>query len=332
MRNDRPRIKGSKEWVVKIELPLKSRDAYILRRLSFVVTVVFGLGIFAVSAQSAQWQQDAGGKMAFDVASVKPNNSNDQANAVFPLGPGDAFAPSGGLFWATNQPLIAYVRFAYKLGQSDLPGLPNWAYSERFDIEARKQGNATKDQFRLMLQSLLADRFKLAMHTATKQGAVFGLVLQKRGRTGPQLRHSDSCSTAGSPGTSQKPAATPSSSLFSQLSSIPCNSIGQLPDNRPGLGMIGGKAVTIARIAGFLTNPYTGVDRPVLDRTRFTGTFDFVLEWSVSDPSETTAAQPDTPGPSFLEALQERLGLKLQSSTGPVQFLVVDHVEHPSEN
>src|SRR5580704_837974 len=84
-----------------------------------------------------QWQSDAGGKMAFDVASVRPNKSNDQANSNFPLGPGDGYAPNGGLFTATNQPLIAYIGFPYKLRQSDLPGLRAWVYDDRFDIEAR---------------------------------------------------------------------------------------------------------------------------------------------------------------------------------------------------
>ncbi len=77
--------------------------------------------------------------MAFDIASVREDKSSVPANSRFPLGPGDAYAP-GGLFSSTNQPLIVYLRFAYKLPQSDLLGLPAWVYDDRFDIEARARG------------------------------------------------------------------------------------------------------------------------------------------------------------------------------------------------
>jgi uncharacterized protein (TIGR03435 family) len=117
--------------------------------------------------------------MAFDVASVKPNTSNAPAHSRFPLGPGDGYVSNGGLFAATNQPLIVYLRFAFKLGQSDLPDLPAWVYNDRFDIEARAQGNPTKDQTRLMMQSLVADRFNLTRHTERRTKPVFNLMLSK---------------------------------------------------------------------------------------------------------------------------------------------------------
>jgi uncharacterized protein (TIGR03435 family) len=89
--------------------------------------------------------------------------------------------------------------------------------------------------------------------------------------------------------------------------------------------------VTIGRIAGVLTNPFTGVDRSVLDRTGLTGTFDFSLEWSLApDSAQPLGSQPEDPGPTFLEALQQQLGLKLKSTKGPVDVLVIDHVEHPT--
>jgi bla regulator protein blaR1 len=82
-----------------------------------------------------------------------------------------------------------------------------------------------------------------------------------------------------------------------------------------------------------LKNPYTGVDRPVLDRTGLTGTFDFSLEWSQEpDPARPPGSQSEDTGRSFLEALQEQLGLKLKPTTGPVDVLVIDHVEEPSAN
>ena len=245
--------------------------------------------------QSLKEMETAGVRMAFDVASVKPNTSNDPANSRFPLGPGDGYVPNGGLFAATNQPLIVYLRFAYKLGQSDLLGLPAWVYSDQFDIEARAQGNPTKDQTRLMMQSLLADRFKLTGHSERRTKPVFNLMLSKAGATGPQLRShaaDDSCVTVSMP---QAPGAAPpaersapSSTSGVQLPPIPCGSIGPVPASAPGWGRLAGRAVTIARLAGFLTNPFTGVDRPVLDRTGLDGAFDFSLEWSLAPDS----AQP----------------------------------------
>src|ERR1700680_5021287 len=165
----------------------------------------------------------AGVRMAFDVTSVKPNTSNAPAASRFPLGPGDGYTP-GGLFSATNQPLIVYLRFAYKLGQSDLLGLPAWIYDDRFDIQARAPGNPTKGQMRLMMQALLADRFKLITHTARQTKPVFNLVLAKVGKTGPQLQaHSENCSTSSTPQPpGVAPPAAPSSTSGLQLPPIPC--------------------------------------------------------------------------------------------------------------
>jgi uncharacterized protein (TIGR03435 family) len=290
--------------------------------------------------QSLEEMEAAGVRMAFDVASVKPNMSNAPADARYPMGPGDAYVPNGGIFSAASQPLIVYLRFAFKLGQSDLLGLPAWVYNDRFDIEARAQGNPTKDQVRLMMQSLLADRFRLTTHTARRTKPVFDLMLSKAGKTGPQLHahaNDGSCATAPIP---QAPGAppralpsAPSSTLGLQLPPIPCDSIGPIPASAPGRWRLVGRRVTIGRIAGFLTNPATGVDRPVLDRTGLTGTFDFSVEWSSApDSAQPLGSPPEETGPTFLQALQEQLGLKLKSTTGPVDVLVIDHVEQPSLN
>ena len=280
----------------------------------------------------------AGVRITFDVASVKANMSDAPANSRYPLGPGDAYVPNGSFFAATNQALIAYLRFAYKLGQSDLLGLLTWVYDDRFDIEARAQGNPTKDQVRLMMQSLLTDRFNLKVHTERQIKPVFDLALAKTGKIGPQIQvHSDdgSCSTAAAQQTpsTASPATAPSSTSGLQLPPIPCDSIGPIPASATGKGRLGGRRVTIGQIAGFLTNPYTGVDRPVFDRTGLVGTYDFTLEWSLeADSAQPPGGQLNATGPTFLEALREQLGFKLKSSTGPFNVLVIDQVEHPSPN
>src|ERR1700730_5923306 len=156
--------------------------------------------------QTPQWQIDAGGKMEFDVASVKQDTtppSPQTVNSNVPLGPQDMYSPTGGLLSATNVPLLQYMVFAYKLTpnqvQSVLSSLPKWATTNRYDIQARVAGNPAKDQFRLMMQALLADRFKLAIHYEIKQQPIFALVLDKPGKLGPKIQPhpADSpCSTA----------------------------------------------------------------------------------------------------------------------------------------
>lgn len=289
--------------------------------------------------QSLTEMTATGIRMAFDVESVKPNTSDAPASSRYPLGPGDAYVPNGNVFAATNQALIVYLRFAHKLGQSDLLGLPGWVYNDRFDIEARAQGSPTKDQVRLMMQSLLADRFKLTTHTETRTKPVFDLVVAKKGKIGPQLRaHSDdaSCLTASTkqtPGAPQPAPSAPSSTSGLQLPPIPCDSIGPIPASVPERGRLGGRRVSIGRLAGVLTNPFTGVDRPVFDRTGLVGTFDFSLEWSLEpDSTQPPGTQLKDTGPTFFEALQEQLGFKLKSTTGPFDVLVIDHVERPSPN
>jgi uncharacterized protein (TIGR03435 family) len=288
----------------------------------------------AQSPAAPQWQIDAGGKLEFDVASVKPDKSNNPAAANFFLGPGDGYVSNGGLFSATNQPLIAYLRFAYKLGQGDLLDLPMWVYNDRFDIDARSQVNPTKDQMRLMMQSLLRDRFNVAVHIETKQEPVYALMLLKVGKTGPQLRQdAEPCAAAtGSQTTNTALPAPELSSSGLHLPAIPCGSIGQYSTEEPGNGRLVGRNVTIGRIAVFLKNPFTGIERPVIDRTGLSGAFDFSLEWSVIDRTRPSDSQPPGAGPTFLEALRDQLGLKLESTKGPVDVIVIDHVEEPSPN
>ncbi len=166
----------------------------------------------AAQLPTAQWQIDAGGKMEFDVASVKrdmaaPSPTTRAANMA--LGPQGAFTPTGGLFSANNRTLEEYVLFAYRLtpaqDQSFEAQEPKWAQDNRYDIQARASGNPNKDQFRLMVQALLADRFKLAVHWETKQIPVFALVLDKPGKLGPKIQpHPSDASLVPSP---SRPAA-----------------------------------------------------------------------------------------------------------------------------
>jgi uncharacterized protein (TIGR03435 family) len=299
----------------------------------------------APTAQSLEAMEAAGIKMSFDVASVKPNKSGDRSRSSnVPLEPLARYSPTGGLFSATNYSLVAYLSWAYDMTGDQMlhlmSELPSWAVSDSsgsFDIEARAQGNPTKAQMQLMMQSLLADRFKLVVHTETKQAPVYALVLSKPGKTGPQLRpHVDdgSCSAA----TPAPGAATPKSATSSaDLPPVCSTGIVGMPPSAPGRLRMGARNVTIGMLADFL--PLTNakfssrVDRPVLDRTGLSGNFDFSIEFVLEfDGPPPPNFQPDPSGPTFLEALQEQLGLKLVPQTGPVDVIVIDHVEEPSPN
>jgi uncharacterized protein (TIGR03435 family) len=292
-------------------------------RLAIGMSIYAGLA-GALIAQSME-------QPAFDVASVKPNQSSDRPTSNFPLGPGDAYTPNGGYFAATNFPLITYIAFAYKLmgeqGQALADKAPGWVTADRFDITARVEGNPGKNQMRLLMRSLLADRFKLAMHEETRQVSVAALVVIKEGKLGPQIQAHPTDSPCPN---DAAPSGISSDARFPLL----CGGLLQMQPTVPGRVRLGGRNVTIDFIAKSLSGG-TGLGRPLVDRTGLSGTFDFNLEWTpeIRGPVKPSVeAQLDQSGPTFEQALREQLGLKLVSQKGSVSIFVLDHVEHPSEN
>jgi uncharacterized protein (TIGR03435 family) len=268
---------------------------------------------------------------AFDVVSVKVSKPSVPANTNVPLGPGDAFAPTGGYFSANNFPLISYIAFAYKLMGTQARDLqeqsPAWIGTDRFDIQARVEGSPGKDQMRVMMRSLLADRFKLVIHLETRQLPVAALVVAKEGQLGPQIQPhpADSPCPLDAP-----PAAIVPDGRFPVL----CGGLLQVPPSVAGRLRFGGRNVTIAFIATSLSGG-TSSGRTMVDRTGLEGKFDFNLEWSLEVPvrpgAETPVDQPPQ-GPTFEVALREQLGLKLESQKGPVPVWAIDHVERPTGN
>ncbi|HKV49091.1 MAG TPA: TIGR03435 family protein [Candidatus Acidoferrales bacterium] len=298
------------------------------RIVLLVGTCVALCGAFIVVTLSrAQALQSNGGKMSFDVASIK-QDKDGHPYSNFPLGPGNSYSANGGLLSANDIPVSVYIGFAYGLTTYERYALdaqlPKWAKDERFDIQARAGTNATKDQMRLMMRSLLTDRFKLAAHTETHEGPILALVLAKPGEVGPQLhlRSSDSPPCG---------AFTLSPSARSADGSpMACDVFLSLVDT--GHIKTSARDVTLQMIAAaFPLAGMPALDRPVVDETGLTGNYDFSIE---SVPESTTAPETKSaePGPTFLEALQDQLGLKLVSKTGKVTTLVVDHIEEPSPN
>jgi uncharacterized protein (TIGR03435 family) len=295
--------------------------------------------------------------LTFDVASVRqnktdtPQHSNvplDTGNVYSAINPSDGRTASGGFFVATSQPLWRYIVFAYKLsGTQELAlrfsyfdGLtqkvPTWvtgtfdSSADHFDIEARSTSNPTLDQMRLMMQSLLAGRFHLIVHHETRDAPAFALTLAHPGVTGPNLQPhpaSDACATPAS----ADPASPPPAVAPSTVGDLPpvCGVIAHVPSPANPRGAYGGRAIPLSLLATSLPT-MTGmaiVPRPVVDRTGLPGLYDFTLHWNSSsdfDSGDTAAA--------FHEALKTQLGLELKPTRAPIDILIVDHVDHPTEN
>lgn len=280
------------------------------------------------TAQIPQWQIDAGLKMSFDVASVRLDTaapSPATANSNISIGPGDYYSPTGGIFLATNIPLANYIAFAYKLPSWDSDQVTKRVPSDRYDIQARVGGNPTKDQIRLMLQTLLEDRFKLVMHREIRQLPVYALVLNKPGRLGPSLQpHLDSAFCSTDPG--------PEPTLGTVAA---CGGIQEVAASVPGRSARGARKVSMELIANSLGG-LGNIDRPVIDKTGLAGTFDMHIEFTEGDFWNGTGLRPwhsaIGPGPTFVEALNEQLGLKLEPQTAPVEVFILDHIDKPTGN
>jgi bla regulator protein BlaR1 len=317
---------------------------------TLAVALPLALGVMNAPLRAqTNWQAAAGGKMAFDVASIKPVAPEAVAYPPFPLDDGNAFTQTGGRFRAIF-PLPAFIYFAYKIGptpaqrQAMLAHLPRWVDSDRFLIEARAPANTTKDQFRLMMQALLADRFKLAVRFESREAPVYALSLIKAGKLGPNLRrHSEGPAC---PATANMDSPLADAKVFPSICGM--YMFERMPDHMRGRW--GGRNITMASLAGALAHvPFAGapVDRPAVDETGLNGTFDFKVEYApqpltpmtgaLQRPGEAarpavTEVEPDPNGPTFLNGLHEQLGLKLTPAKGQVQILIIDHVERPSEN
>jgi len=279
--------------------------------------------------------------MAFDVASVKLMKPDSRGRAPnFSLSPGPAFtdplsgeSPHGRFSGAF--PVMPYIVFAYKLSLSSdqrqalVAHLPKWIDTDRYQIDAKAAGEPTKDQMRLMMQSLLAERFHLAVHYETHEMPVYVLTLIKPGKWGPKLiRHTDgpACDASAPEGPTTGPP-DPSANVFP----LRCETESTWP-SKNGRRVTGSRNTTMALLVWMLSRT---AGRPVVDRSGITGMIDYRLEWTLeaNDPLPAgVEVQPDPNPVTFLDAVREQLGLKLQSTKAPVQSLVIDHIERPSEN
>jgi uncharacterized protein (TIGR03435 family) len=287
-------------------------------------------------AQAAKPFASINHKPEFDVASVKQNKSNNESTSNFPLDRSDTYSPNGGSFSATGQPLIAYLIFAYKVGVSETYGglmrrLPAWAVTDKFDIQAKAGNqNPTKDEMRLMMQSLLEDRFKLVVHRETRQVPVFALTLVKPGKTGPQLKQHDPTSSCSTTPSKQSPAA-PVASLVGLWPTQCRDGMEIWAPDAPRRQRSGGRDMSMDAIASWLTGT-DEIDLQIVNHSDLTGTFDFIIEFEPEHPESVSAGNAPVEGPSFLDAMKDQLGLQLKKQMGSASFFIVDHVEYPSAN
>jgi len=285
------------------------------------------------SQSTPELQTAVGGKMEFDAASIKPSLPDTHPRANFSLNIDDDTLPQGGLLSAMNRPLTVYINFAYRVmptrEQEDatVAHLPKWVAEQGFDFEARAEGSPAKDQARLMMQSLLADRFKLAVHFETKDVPVLVVVLDKPGKLGPRIRaHSEgpSCDTKFEIPSDRSSHSVPPGGFLPF-----CGGVTMIPGPNHTV-LLGARNVDMEHIASYLP-ALESEGRPVVDGTGLSGTFDFSINWAPST-SPATDAPLDNSGVTFEEALREQLGFKLKSSRASIRTLVIDHVEQLSPN
>jgi uncharacterized protein (TIGR03435 family) len=287
----------------------------------------------ATGQQAFDWQTRAGGKMAFDVASIKPSKEAF-VPANFPLDPSDYFGPTNGRLTA-NDTLAEYIEFAYKVWGNEVQNREfsrsaKWADTDLYTIDARAPTlNPTRDQMRLMVQALLAERFQLKAHFESREVPVYELRLANPGKAGPKLiPHAD---------------APPCDKLdASPVPDVPgfhfaCHTFSPYIDTGTKF-FVGSRDVGMDVLAGTLSEILGGplaFGRPIIDKTGLTGTFDFTLEWAHerrTPPGFDSPGPSDPIGPTALEALHDQLGLKLESTKASIPILVIDKVERPSEN
>jgi uncharacterized protein (TIGR03435 family) len=240
----------------------------------------------------------------FAVASIKPNRSPDAHGY---MGPG-----YGGRFTAVNTTMRALIRVAYGLQDFQIAGAPNWVDSDRFDVMAIAGSDST--DFAGMVRTLLADRLRLRAHKEPRERAIFALVMARRDRRVGRGLHKSQTDCG----------VVMNEALRLNQLLPPVNVCGAR--NPPGHIMAGG--MTMSGLARDLSRM---LDRIVVDRTGLSGGFDFHLQWSPDQAlSEPSAGLPPAEGPSIFTALQEQLGLKLEPTRGPVDVIVIDHVERPA--
>lgn len=222
----------------------------------------------------------------FQVATIKPSKPDESLRILI----------QGRRFATTGSSLIDILKYAYGVHANQIVDGPAWLSTEKFDLLADpdKETRPASDEMKKMVQELVADRFHLSFHRATRELSAYAIVV---GKGGPKLTKS-----------TKDPGGIPT--------------VGFSPSGKLSAGN-----ATMADLATFMQR-YVA-DRPMVDRTGIAGKYDLNLTWT-ADESHATE-DPNAP-PGLFTAIQEQLGLKLEAVKAPIEVFVIDHVEQPSEN
>jgi len=232
-------------------------------------------------------------KLEFEVASIKPAKPGANAGGIKPL-------PGGQTYVANNVPVKLMIRLMYHLTNSQVSGGPGWLDTDLYDVEAKADGPHTLDELHIMFQNLLVDRFKLQFHKETRTLPAYELAVDKAGTKLTENHSPDQW---------------------------------EIPIQPLGFGNVQATRCSMSYFSWFLAQV---LNKPVVDQTGLPLFYDFKLEWTPELPPgfvpRDGASLPPTNGPDIFTAVHEQLGLKLDSHKGPVEIMVIDHVEKPSEN
>jgi bla regulator protein blaR1 len=310
-------------------MTVKTRCLYLVGAAAAVIAPAF-LGVLHGPGLRAQAPQTGAAGPAFEVASIKPNNSGD-GRVMMGMQP-------GGRFTATNITLKMLIRNAYQLQDFQIVGAPNWIDSEHYDIVAKGEDGLAPEplsldrtgpnRIQLMIRALLAERFQLTVHNENRELPIYALVVARSdGKLGPQLQKSEVDCNAVFAAARGRGGMPPPPGPPQQGERPQCGI-------RVGMGNLAMGGAALSQFANSLAM-FTG--RTVQDKTGLTGSYDVNLTWTPDQmpqrpPGAPELPPPDPNGPSIFTALQEQLGLKLDSQKGPVAVLVIDRVERPKEN
>lgn len=253
----------------------------------------------------------------FEVVSIRVNKSGMDGGGI-----GNT---AGGRLVAHNQSVEGLVRYAYGMKfaiEGLVSGVPDSLRSVRYDIEAKSGGNPNQQQLQSMMRALLAGRFKLRAHSASKQLPVYALVLANRnGRLGPKIR----------PASAEESKLCDSFDAAAEPEHPGYDADGNRRCGASGRGGMTFRARPLSDVAGFVAEL---VGRPVIDRTDLKGRYDIDFKATLDWDHMVTAGPADTVGVNsviFVE-LQEQLGIKLESTRAAVETIVIDSVQRASEN
>ena len=261
--------------------------------------------VFLIVLTGAAAQQTRGNRPEFAVGSIRPSNSEGRPEV----------GNFNGRGYGKNATLKMMMATAYQVPAFQISGGPKWVDSDRFDIEARAGDPKTGYiQLRLMMQSLLEDRFRLKIHRETRESSVYMLATSKRG---PKMTPSADQATPDATGPPSSPTEGPPRGTVLL-----------------GRGMLTTNAASMSVLAKVLASE---LGRPVLDQTNLRSRFDIRLRWTPeaqpgANPEGIESGPSGTDLPGLFTALREQLGVEVKAARGSVEFLVIDAAERPSPN